>query len=230
VSTNVIYGGRDPADLPAYTLREAAQLVGISASTLRAWTRSGSGLIVGAAPSFLSFTNVVEAHVLVGLRRHHGVRVERIRAALRYVSERLGVAHPLARERFRTDGADLFVDGLSRERSRTSGMALARERPAELVNASLGGQLAIRDVLEAQLRRVEYEHDRAIRLFPLHREGAPRFVVVDPRLAFGRPVLVGTAVPIQDIAARFHGGEDVKALAADYDVDPARIEEALRAS
>lgn len=82
-----IYAGRRPEDVPAYTLREAARLVSVPRSTLRAWVmgrsfpkRGGPGrcprIIAPAVPdgSFLSFTNVVEAHVL---------SVDRIEEALR---------------------------------------------------------------------------------------------------------------------------------------------------
>jgi uncharacterized protein (DUF433 family) len=221
-----IYAGRRPEDVPAYTLREAARLVSVPRSTLRAWVmgrtfpkRGGPGrsprIIVPAVAdgSFLSFTNVVEAHVLSALRKKHELELEAIRKAVRYVHEKLEVERPLAMEQFKTDGVSLFV-----------------ERFGALIDAGAEGQIAMREVLAAYLERIEYDRGRAIRFFPLHRESAPRLVVVDPRRAFGRPVIVGTSVPVVDIRARFDAGDGIEELARDYELSVDRIEEALRAA
>jgi hypothetical protein len=111
VRANDIYAGRRPEDVPAYSLREAAELVGVAPSTLRSWVRGrtfpklrGQGRSPAvirppsAASALLSFTNVVEAHVLSGLRRKHELKLDAIRTAVRYVHERLKVEHPLAME------------------------------------------------------------------------------------------------------------------------------------
>ena len=73
-----IYGGREPWDLPAYTIPIAARYVRLPRATLRSWVigrqyeTSGEGL-KRAQPlifpptgggGFLSFTNLVEVHVL----------------------------------------------------------------------------------------------------------------------------------------------------------------------
>jgi uncharacterized protein (DUF433 family) len=166
-----------------------------------------------AAGAFLSFTNVVEAHVLSGLRRKHELKLDAIRTAVRYVHERLQVEHPLAMEQFKTDGVSLFV-----------------ERFGRLINASRDGQLAMRDVLAAYLERIEYGDGRAIRFFPLLRDAAPRVIVVDPRRAFGRPTIAGTSIPVTDIRGRFDAGDSIEALAGDYDLRTDQIEEALRAA
>lgn len=223
-----IYGERRPEDVPAYSLPEAAALVGCSVSTLRSWVlgrtfpRRGGGVgrsaavIKPATPdaSFISFTNVVEAHVLAGLRRRYDLKLESIRAAVRYVHERLGVNHPLAHEQFKTDGVSLFVD-----------------RFGHLINATKEGQIGMRQVLDAYLERIDYANDgRAIRFFPLLREAAPRVIVVDPRRSFGRPIIAGTSVPVVAIRGRFDAGDDVEQLARDYDVRSDQIQEALRAT
>jgi uncharacterized protein (DUF433 family) len=217
--------GRDPADVPAYTVAEAAALVRVPASTLRSWvhgrsipTSSGkprrfAPVIRPADERFLSFTNVVEAHVLAALRREHEIELSNIRSAVRYVETKLGVERPLARERFKTDGVDLFVDRLGK-----------------LINASRDGQTAMREVLDGRLQRVEYEQDRAVRFFPLHRPDAPRVVVVDPHRAFGRPVIDGTSVPIAELLSRFQQGDPMERLAQDFGVPEAAIEEAIRAA
>lgn len=221
-----LYAGRRPEDVPAYSIGEAASLVGVPASTLRTWVRGrsfprrdgvGRSPAIIKAPNgagaFVSFTNVVEAHVLSGLRKKYEIKLNAIRAAVRYVHDRLGVQHPLATEQFKTDGVSLFV-----------------ERFGQTINASKEGQLALRAILSTYLERIEYDNGRAIRFFPLLRETAPRVIVVDPRLSFGQPVIAGTAVPVTVIRGRFDAGDSIEDLAYDFGVRSDQIQEALRAA
>jgi len=53
-------------------------------------------------------------------------------------------------------------------------------------------------------------------------------VVIDPSIAFGRPVLVGRAVPTAVLVDRFKVGDSFEQLAGDYDTSWQAIEEALR--
>ncbi len=89
-----------------------------------------------------------------------------------------------------TDGTDIFVEELG-----------------ELVNLNQEGQRAMRALLEAHLKRIERdEAGLAIRLFPFTGRPSPdaaRLVSIDPRVAFGRPVIAGTRVPTAEIAERF---------------------------
>ncbi len=224
--SSALYGGRDPADVPAYTLPEAAALVGLHPSTLRSWIRGRRFPVRGGhrtSPSIieapkgsdaLSFTNVVEAHVLAAMRRRYKLDLDTVRSAVSWVSRVMRVDHPLARVRFKTDKLNLFVEHLG-----------------ELISASEAGQLAMKAVFDTYLERVEYgDNGHAIRFFPLYRDDAPRVVVVDPRRAFGRPVVEGTSAPIADIRSRFDHGDSVRALAKDYGISGEKIEEAIRAA
>jgi hypothetical protein len=58
--------------------------------------------------SFLSFTNLVEAHVLASMRRVHEIKLHKCRRAIHFMKTNLKVDRPVARETFRTDGVDLF--------------------------------------------------------------------------------------------------------------------------
>ena len=59
-------------------------------------------------------------------------------------------------------------------------------------------------------------------------EQSPRLVVIDPRVAFGRPTLSGTGVTTLSIAERFDAGESIEALAVDYGRTRDEVEEAIR--
>jgi len=56
----------------------------------------------------------------------------------------------------------------------------------------------------------------------------PRYVLIDPYVAFGRPVLTGTGIPTAVIADRYKAGESIDELAEDYGQDRFHIEEAIR--
>jgi uncharacterized protein (DUF433 family) len=158
----------------------------------------------------------VEAYVLASMRRKHDLAMQTVRKAIKYLENELGAEHPLATETFKTNGVDLFVD-----------------RFGGLVNVSKDGQTEMKDAIEAGLTRINYERGIASQLFPLVRSDGfeqPKLIVIDPRIAFGRPAIVGTGVPVEEIAERFQAGESAAALAKDFRVNEAMVEEAIRAS
>lgn len=219
---NGIYGGRDPRHLAAYTVAEASRYVRVPPGTLHRWLHPEVGLIVPDEPPFMSFTNLVEAHVLAAMRRAHRVSMPRIRRALDYVRTRLDVERPLVESQFETDGIDLFLQELG-----------------ALVNVSRGGQFASREMLDAHLSRIERDKAGiAWRLYPFVRSDTsaeamntmPKIVAIDPRVAFGRPVIAGTGIRVEHLAARYLAGDSIDELAHDYDLPPAKVEEAIRAS
>jgi uncharacterized protein (DUF433 family) len=223
-----LYGGTDPRDVPTYSIGDAARYLRIPAGTIRAWTvgrhypvSDGENFfkplisIPAQTPRLLSFTNLVEIHILRAIRKYHSIQLDNVRAALDYINEVFQVAHPLARETFRTDGADLFI-----------------ERYGQLINASKDGQLALKDSLSAHLARIEPDDaGLAIKLYPFtrsHEENNPRLVAIDPRVAFGRLVIDKTGIPTSLIAERYHAGDSIEDLADDYDCEPLLIQEAIR--
>jgi uncharacterized protein (DUF433 family) len=224
----IAFAKHDARNLPAYPVVEAAHYLLIPRATLRSWV-AGRAYPTQEGDKFfkpvihlpedrgarLSFINLVEAHVLDAIRREHGVRLDKIRVALNYLRTEFHSDHPLADEEFETDGIDLFI-----------------EKYGKLVNASKAGQLAVRELLQAHLRRIERDaHGVAIRLYPFTRKRSidePRTVVIDPKVSFGRPVLVGTGIATAIVAERYKAGESIDELAEDYGRKQTEIEEAIR--
>ncbi len=217
----------DLREQPCYPISYAAHLTQVPKSTLRAWvagrsyptkdgSRRASAVIQPVEPGYLSFINLVEAHALAAMRREYQLKLDTIRKAVRYVEKKLEVDHPLARQEFKTDGVELFVDHLGK-----------------LLNVSKHGQWSIREAFGDQLERVEYEAGFAARLYPWIRPNQkeqPRLIVIDPTRAFGRPVLATSGIPVESVQERFRGGESLSELAEDYGVEIEAIEEALRAA
>ncbi len=226
-----IYGGLHPRDVPCYRVPEAARYLGLPSSTLRAWTfgqRSRGQRfhrVIGPQDpvnGLLSFTNLVEAHVLSSLRSHYRIPLPRIRRALAYLSKITDKKRPLADLPLMTDGASLFV------RAYGEGM----------LDASSLGQFTMEAIVKAYLKRVEADESGVIRFYPFTRKAAsvelpdleqhPRTIVIDPRISFGKPVIARTNIRTAIIWQRYLAGESVESLAADYDRPLLEIEEAIR--
>ena len=124
--------------------------------------------------------------------------------------------HALADQEFVTDGLNLFIKKFS-----------------QLINISQAGQLAIHEVLQAHLHRIERDlKGIPVRLYPFTRkrdlQEEPKAVVIDPQVCFGRPVLAGTGIPTAVFAERYKAGESVDDLADNYERRRLEIEEAIR--
>ncbi len=166
-------------------------------------------------PASLSFVNLVEAHVLDAIRRKHQIPLPKVRAALDYVRRHFGSRHPLAEQKFETDGVNLFIS-----------------RFHDLISASESGQLAMREMLTAHLQRIDHDAaGHAVRLYPFTRKrevNEPRIVVIDPFISFGRPTISGTGITTSIIAERYKAGESMDELAEDYGCQRSQVEEAVR--
>jgi uncharacterized protein (DUF433 family) len=226
-----LYDGKDPRHLPAYSLHEASRYTGVPLNTLRTWI-SGRSYPTESGVKFwkpiiekpvkddpmISFTNLIEAHVLNAIRRKHQVAMARVRKALDYLSDEFNSANPLAEHDFETDGLDLFV-----------------EKYGKLINVSKGGQIAMKEILRMYLKRIERDEKGIARqLFPFTRVVAdggyndPKIVAINPRIAFGRPVINGTSIPTTIVAERYKTGESIAEIADDYRRKIEEIEEAIR--
>ena len=57
---------------------------------------------------------------------------------------------------------------------------------------------------------------------------APKVIAIDPYVAFGRPVVMGTGIPTAILAERYKAGESIEDLIYDYDLASQVIQEAIR--
>ncbi len=227
VPAESLYGDLDPREMSAYRLKDVAYYLHLPPSTLRSWvkgqaykTKGGdkwfAALISPPPEGGLSFMNLLEGHVLVALRRQRFVPMQRIRVALDGILLRDTAArHPLATRTFATIGKTLFVEEAGR-------------------HVTHDGQAAFGEYLDLYLKRIEHDTDgMAERFYPFPRSfagqaNAPRSVVIDARLAFGRPVLSGTRIPTAVIAQRLVTGESPEEIAEDYNRKVGEILDAIR--
>src|SRR5437763_652401 len=223
-----IYGGEDPREIPAYRLADAAKYLNINRSTLRSWIKGYYYKVEGGRKLFkpifhlpdpkvplLSYTNLVEAYVLSSLRRRHKIDLYKIRIAVKVLEKEFNSRHPLAEHRFETTGKDIFV-----------------EKYGQLIDVGLNGQLAMRQLLQEYLTRVEHDSSgRAARLYPFVRSSGidqPKSVVINPYVSFGKPVITGTGLPTRVVAERYKAGEKIPDIARDYGRKEEEIDDAIR--
>ena len=213
-------------DQPAYGVAEAARYLRLPAATLRSWVAGreypkGDTVatfhplirVARSIPPALSFYNLVETHVLRSLRTEHGVALQELRKAIKFAESALRIDRLLLSRDLCTHAGKVFLD-----------------KYGALINLSASGQLAMRRMFEEHLKRVEWDDFKfPIRLYPYvgTQASGSRHIVIDPTIAFGRPIVLRAGVSTGAIAERIDAGESVEALAEDYGLQPEEIEEAV---
>jgi uncharacterized protein (DUF433 family) len=232
-TTETPYEAGDPRLLPTYSVAEAAHYLRMPEGTLRSWVVGRWYPVAGQSKrsrplihlddpkrQYLSFINLVEAHVLAAIRRRHGVKLSKVRTALDYLKRQFKIERPLIDQTFQTDGLDLFV-----------------ERYGDLINASREGQQAMKEIISVYLKRIERDaKGLPMKLYLFTRDtdsdatpkSDPRVVVLNPAVSFGRPVISGTGIPVSSIYERYKAGDSVANLAQDFNLETGAIEEAIR--
>lgn len=218
---------------PAYSVAEAARYLRMPEETLRSWVAGRPYPVAGQTKrsrplihlddpkrQYLSFINLVEAHVLAAIRRWHGVKLPKVRTALDYVKRQFKLGRPLIDQTFQTDGLDHFA-----------------ERYGDLINASREGQREMKEIISVYLKRIERDgRGLPIKLYPFTRDtesvaapsSDPRLVVMNAAVSFGRPVIAGTGIPVSSIYERYKAGDSVAELAQDFHLETSAVEEAIR--
>lgn len=237
---NKMYG-TDPRELPLYGLTDTSRYLKVNIRTLSSWIHGRKYKLDDGSEKFwppviqlpdsekpqLSFYNLVEVHVLLGIRRIYNVQFYKVRSALKYLETQFPDKNPLAKHDFWTDKFDIFI-----------------KESGDLICASRHGQQVIEEAVKQYLYRIDRDIDLApFRLYPFSNqiifkmndskhgprdlESQPKNIVIDPLVSFGRPTLSGTGVATNVIAGRFKAGEKIVALAADYEIEENQVKEAL---
>lgn len=208
---------------PLYTKGQAADLIGVPRQSFRNWAvgyayKHVDGLVVAADPLVTTagakgptvpFVGLAEAYMLAAFRSAK-VPMQRIRPAIRWLEENIGLGQALASERLMTDGAEVLWDFREQtddpaEREAIDGLVVIRS-----------GQGVFRPVVRDYLRRVTYQDGwmRVIHLPAYERVD----VTVDPWVNGGQPTLARRGIRVADVLSRLAAGEDSREVAEDYDL------------
>lgn len=214
----------------AYSVTQAARLARTSPQNVTRWLRGYAGSGHQMAPVFggrptdasrtVSFLELAEIIVVATFRRPgpHGKRpvsLDTLRRAHDYARRAFDLAYPFASLNLKVKGGHVLHD-----------FDLAHPGE-EQIALDLGGQWMLPFPVRKELEHFEFDPDDhlAQRWYPLGREGR---IVIDPHVAAGRPVIVGTGVTVDVINKRFLSDESIAAIAEDFEIGPADVEQALR--
>lgn len=227
MSTEEFFLSLDPRAMPRYTPREAALYLGLPESTMRAWffgmpygrkpnRRWFAPFLTPASDDLLSFYDMASAHVLLAMKKH-GVSSEDLRHIVEglRLDARFDTRYPLLGRTFWLFGKRVVTKELGKR----------------LVRSRRGVQYGLKEILDKFLARLDLDRNKMpIRLRPLRtiEESGRGFIVIDPKVAAGRPVVRGTGIVAEIIAKRKKSGESVARLAKDYRISRRAVEEAIK--
>ncbi len=217
--------GMDYRQMPRYSFGEAARYLGLPESTIRSWfegTTWGSQpnlhyfrpILSPAAPGLLSFFDIASAHILMAFKKKN-IRPEQIRI----IVQSLEAEYP--KDRYPLLGRNFYLFGRN----------LIIKQAGKRLNLSRSRQLGLRAVMDQFLSRLELDENKMpIRFSPIldHIRHGRTFIVIDPTLSVGRPVIKGTGIAAEIISKRKASGESIATLIKDYRLSRRAIEEAIK--
>jgi uncharacterized protein (DUF433 family) len=200
--------------MPNYQVQEAARYARIAPQTVVFWQRGTAGpLAPRHQREALSYMQLIEVGVVAALR-NAGVKLSRVREAREYFARTFQREYPFAQYQFMTDGRGLFVNYAQ--------LVGTKQGFGKLLRPDQQGQLAWEEVI-GRLKEFDYERqDFAIRW---HVAGPDSSVVIDPRVAFGSPMVKG--ISTWAIRGRWSAGEPPDEIAEDFGLSEAEVIDAL---
>ena len=148
--------------------------------------------------------------------RRAGVSLQHIRRAVAVLEREIGVEHALASRRLYTDGAVILFDYATSEHDDELTDVVTRQR-------------VFAPVVEEYLQRIEHGADGWADRLASPVTARP-VVVVDPRRAFGQPIFVRGAAPVESVVGRIKAGEPLVEVADDFGVPAADVRDYLDAA
>ncbi|MBI2997964.1 MAG: hypothetical protein HYY46_05850 [Deltaproteobacteria bacterium] len=200
---------RLPLGVGYYSRAEAARLLRVHPATLNRWVRgytyqmrAKGKLIQRARPALirldlptidhamaLSFVELMELRTIKALVERN-IPIQRIRTSASAAIEIFGTSHPFASRRIFTDRRDIFAE-----------VAQDTDVP-DVIELKEGRHLQIHsgEILRPILEEISFSPETSLanRWWPLARAFP---VVLDPKIAFGAPVVEGTSTRSDVVAA-----------------------------
>ncbi|QNI03593.1 DUF433 domain-containing protein [Halomonas sp. SH5A2] len=205
-----------------YSPKQAERLIGVEAEKIRRWLmpeRSTKGPLWEPEPhalgaeDTLSFKDLLELRAVAEFRRHN-VSLSVIREALHTLSEYLKRDYPLINPQLSTDGKQVFLKALE-ESGETSVIDLVKR------------QNVFKDVIVPSLiAGIKFDADGHPILWQPDPENPN--IVVDPRFAFGKPIVLPSHMPTATLAQAVEVEGSPEDAARAYDVTQEEVEDAVK--
>lgn len=216
-------------DVGFYSLSEAAMLTGIPAPAINRWvfgyTSKKDGEAIYHSPVWnsqiqaydekaLGFLDLLEVRFVAAFKRY-GISLQAIRMASSFAREYFNSSHPFACQAFRTDGKSIFAELIHEE-------GFSDERALiDLVKR----QYAFKDVIGPSLYSgIEYDREGQALAW---RPNDNRYVILDPRRAFGRPLDNRSGVPTETLYGAWLAEGDERLVARLYEVELKAVKAAI---
>jgi uncharacterized protein (DUF433 family) len=148
--------------------------------------------------------------------RELGLSAQGLRDSVASLRYEVGDEYALATQRVATDGVSLLA-----YMSQVGG----QQEWTRVVDS----QMAIREVIKSYLQFVRWDQDKyPTRLRLKTYQGAD--VIIDPRFAFGQPVLERQKIRVEDILDAFWAGESPHTIATELGVRTDEVEAVIRSA
>jgi len=236
------FNGVDRFRDPLYTISEAARYLGVPTSTFSTWAHGyirrpherpeviGKPIVTMIGPDddakrhrhdpSVPFIGLAEGLILAAIRRR-GVPLQRIRPALKILTDEIGLEHALASKSLYTDGADVLYDYAEREGD------TPEARSARQLIVVRNGQGIFNDIVENYLHRITYGPDNYAQIIRL-----PQYtkadIVADPKRSFGQPIFSRGGARVKDALQLFWAGEELQSVANEFGMREEDLEDVLR--
>lgn len=213
-----------------YSFPEASKLTGIESSRLRRWLHGYSYRHAGEdvkrtapplweSPLFkdqldgVSFSDLLEVRFVEAFRGY-GVSLQTIRVAAQHARELFGTDYPFTNRRFRTDGRAVFAE------------AIDETGDVEMIDLGKKQYVFDRVVRPSLYSGIDFGNDElAKRWFPVPNS---RSVVLDPKVAFGKPIVAAVGIRTDVLYESFMAEQDKNIVARLYEVPVSAVEQAVR--
>jgi uncharacterized protein (DUF433 family) len=235
-------GAAAASDLHVYRMAEAARLTQYCRLTVKRWTLGGtyryqgevrrSPGMIGCAPRRVGGTPLVTFRQLLSMRvvkgmRAAGLPLRTVRRIAMMAAAASGDPVPLATQRFRTDGAEVFL-ALDQAR-RSGGEPDAPGFDHDAYDAE-SWEFVFNDMLDRALfRDVDWVDGMPARWWPM---GHDRSVALDPRVLGGMPHIAGrhvlTTVVAADMRTFCDGEAAIATVAAVHGISAQQVRDAVR--
>lgn len=186
-----------------YAIHDVARLTGVSVQKIRKWMQDGGALPAVVHPRenehpVFTFIDLVEV-LVAGQLREHGVSMQRLRKVHVALIAMLSTEHPFAHSRLYTSGRSVILS------------VLGEDRGEQLLDV-LTRQHLLEDVVRPHLRGLEFDPTTEL----AQRWRIADGVLIDPAIAFGRPILVETGYPTGVLAEAYAANNEDAELVAHW--------------
>lgn len=220
-------------EAPAYSPSLASRLVGLRPDRVRRWlrgyeyeyapmprggqrVRKRQGPLVRSGDSadspYASFLDLIDL-LFVKSFVEHGVSIQKLRRALAEAETLLGDRH-FAQRRFWTDGRKIYLE--------------VHEKSDALIQLLANGQWVIAPIIKQIAQHIDFQKETGLaeRWYPMGRK---EHVVVDPRVAFGAPSIVGRGVETANVYDLYQAErKQVDAVCSWMDLPPQHAQAAIK--